>query len=245
MSQTAAVENLLQAIRSYDSGLLEHSLGVANLALHLSSLLGMERDGALNLLLPGALLHDVGKIQISKAILQKPGPLSPQEWELMRRHPEYGARMLAKRKLNGQLQEIVLYHHERWDGKGYLGVEGNEIPLLAQIVALADAIQAMTTDRPYRKALSPLRVYKEITTCSGSQFSPRLISALERSGFWPEATGEKAIMACLLAREKQWLAHLVEMFNSLQHPLVQAQSKKIDRLVTAYYKDWRGGEKGE
>lgn len=226
MSQATAVENLLEAIRGYGSGLLEHSLGVANLAFHLSSLLGIEKEAILNILLPGALLHDVGKIQISKAILQKPGPLSPREWEVMRRHPEYGARMLAEQELDGELQEIVLYHHERWDGKGYLCVKGNSIPLLAQIVALADAIAAMSTDRPYRQALPPAQIYAEIITCSGSQFSSDLVKTLERSGFWPETSDEKDFLARLMVSEKQWLACLVEMVNDLQHPLVQVQSKK-------------------
>lgn len=233
MSQAKTVKSFLEDIQSYDPGLLEHSLEVANLALQISLFLGLEKHIALNLLLPGALLHDVGKILIDTAILQKAGPLSLEEWRLMRRHPEYGACMLGERKLAGQLQEIVLYHHERWDGEGYLSLKGSEIPFLAQIVTLADAIQAMSTDRPYRKALSPSEVYAEVKRCSGSQFNPDLLTMLERSGFWPENTSEAATINGLLVREREWLARLVEMFPNLHHPLVQAQSKRIDRLVTA------------
>ncbi|TDA65540.1 MAG: HD domain-containing protein [Clostridia bacterium] len=234
MSQAEAVNYLIQAIRSYDPGLFDHSLGVANLSLYLGSLLGLQWGEAREVLFPGAMLHDVGKIYVDKSILYKSGPLSTGEWEVMRRHPEQGARLLAERKLDGLLQEIVLYHHERWDGKGYLSVRGESIPFLAQIVALADAIDAMSVDRAYRKALAPVQVRAEVRRCRGSQFASCLADALERSGFWPPDTGEEAVVESLLARERQWLARLVEMFGDLRHPLVQAQSRRLDRLVTAY-----------
>ncbi|TML25833.1 MAG: HD-GYP domain-containing protein [Actinobacteria bacterium] len=122
-------------------------------------------------------LHDVGKIGLSDALLRKPGPLDEREWEEMRRHPEIGARILGSDDLE-DIRPWVLAHHERWDGRGYpAGARGEEIPLEAQIVAVADAFEAMTSDRTYRPALGREASLQELRRGAGSQFDPAMVRA--------------------------------------------------------------------
>ena len=126
----------------------------------------------------GALLHDLGKIGIPDEILRKTGELANSEWTIMKRHPAYGARILAGIPFLSGAAEIVRHHHEHYDGSGYPdGLAGEEIPLGARIFALADAFDAMTSDRPYRKAMSLVDVLTEIERCSGGQFDPAIATA--------------------------------------------------------------------
>ncbi|WP_051273722.1 HD-GYP domain-containing protein [Desulfotruncus alcoholivorax] len=129
-----------------------------------------------------AAVHDVGKKNIDESILFKPDRLNKDEWELMRRHPLIGASMIMSKMVKfsnsnklkpSTIALAVLQHHERWDGSGYPdGLKGDDISLLARIIAVADAFDAMTTDRPYKKALSNEDAVKEIIRCSGTQFDP-------------------------------------------------------------------------
>ena len=129
----------------------------------------------------GALLHDVGKIGIPDEILRKTGELDGSEWRIMKRHPAYGARILAGIPYLSGPAEIVRHHHERFDGSGYPdGLAGEDIPLGARIFALADALDAMTSDRPYRRAMSLENAISEIERCSGKQFDPVIVSAFLR-----------------------------------------------------------------
>ena len=124
----------------------------------------------------GALLHDVGKIGVPEAILSKPGPLSTEEWTVLRRHPEIGERICRPLGLSAEFVPIVRHHHERWDGAGYPdGLRGAAIPLGARIVGLADAFDAMTHDRPYRRAFSVAHALAELRRESGRQFDPDLV----------------------------------------------------------------------
>ena len=124
----------------------------------------------------GALLHDVGKIGVADYVLHKPGPLTPEEWDDMKRHPNIGFDMLRDIGFLTGAAAIVHAHHERFDGKGYpLGLRGEEIPLGARIFAIADAFDAMTSDRPYRKALPIQMVRAEIVRNSGTQFDPDVV----------------------------------------------------------------------
>jgi putative nucleotidyltransferase with HDIG domain len=126
----------------------------------------------------GALLHDVGKIGIPDEILRKTGELDGAQWRIMKRHPAYGARILAGIPYLSGAAEIVHHHHERFDGSGYPdGLAGEEIPLGARVFALADALDAMTSDRPYRRAMSLEDAVTEIERCSGKQFDPVIVSA--------------------------------------------------------------------
>jgi HD-GYP domain-containing protein (c-di-GMP phosphodiesterase class II) len=127
-----------------------------------------------------ALLHDVGKVKIPAAIINKPGPLDDAEWELMQTHTIIGESMLGQiGGLLGEVGQIVRSCHERWDGGGYPDkLAGEEIPLAARIVCTCDAWSAMTTDRSYRKARSPEEAMAELQACSGTHFDPRVVDAL-------------------------------------------------------------------
>lgn len=122
-------------------------------------------------------MHDVGKVGVSDAVLRKPGPLTAPEQAEMRRHPEIGAKLLLHPSL-AEVREWVLRHHERPDGRGYPGgLTGGEIPLEALIIAVADAYEAMTADRPYRHALAPKRARGELVAGRGTQFDERVVDA--------------------------------------------------------------------
>ena len=126
----------------------------------------------------GALLHDIGKIGVPDSILLKPGPLTNAEWAEMRRHPDVGYRILQAIDFLRPAAEIVLAHQERWDGGGYpRKLRGEAIPLGARIFAIADTLDAMTSDRPYRKAATFAQARLEIARCGGSQFDPRCVAA--------------------------------------------------------------------
>ena len=124
------------------------------------------------------LLHDIGKIAISEAILNKPGKLTPRERDEIRRHPDIGSRILSSSRETAGLADYVLAHHERFDGSGYpKGLKGDEIPLLARIVSVADAYDAMTGDRRYRPAMDKKAAAAELKAKSGSQFDPAVVGA--------------------------------------------------------------------
>jgi HD-GYP domain-containing protein (c-di-GMP phosphodiesterase class II) len=129
-----------------------------------------------------ALLHDVGKIRIPKEIINKPGQLDPDEFQVVRRHPVEGEEML--RRVGGALAtvgQIVRASHERYDGSGYPdGLRGEQIPVEARIIYACDAFNAMTTDRPYRRAMGTARALAELRSCAGTQFDPTVIDTIER-----------------------------------------------------------------
>ncbi len=131
----------------------------------------------------GFLLHDVGKIGVPEAILNKPGPLDEEEWRIMRAHPEIGVQMVAGIKSLGSAVEVIRSHHERWDGRGYpAGLGGERIPLSARIFSVCDAFDAMTSDRPYRRALPYEQAVEEIMAGAGSQFDPAMTDAFVTIG---------------------------------------------------------------
>jgi GAF domain-containing protein len=128
-----------------------------------------------------ALLHDVGKIGVDEKILRKPGALTPQEYEAVKRHPVIGHEILSSVRYLGPATQMVLYHQERWDGSGYPeGLKGEEIPVGARIVALLDAWDAMNSDRPYRKALGREAALAELRAGAGKQFDPKAVEAFLR-----------------------------------------------------------------
>jgi HD-GYP domain-containing protein (c-di-GMP phosphodiesterase class II) len=130
----------------------------------------------------GGLLHDVGKIAIDDAILRKPGGLTEDEYAKMKVHPERGARLLQDSKFLVPLIPYALYHHERFDGKGYpFGLAGDDIPLEGRVLAVADTFDAMTSNRPYRKGLDIEFALQEIEKGKGTQFDPECADALARS----------------------------------------------------------------
>jgi putative nucleotidyltransferase with HDIG domain len=126
----------------------------------------------------GALLHDIGKIGVPDNVLRKPAALSEAEWVVMKRHPEHGARIISQIPFLQDVSRIVRHHHERWDGKGYPdGIAGEAIPFGARIFAVADSFDAMTSDRPYRRAMSVKDARVEVARCRGTQFDPSVVDA--------------------------------------------------------------------
>jgi putative nucleotidyltransferase with HDIG domain len=125
-----------------------------------------------------SILHDIGKISIDARILNKPGELTPEEWDIVRQHPVIGANILKEVTFLEKASEIVMYHHERYDGKGYpAGLRGEEIPFGARILAVANAFDTMTTDRVYRAAQSHDHAIRQLKECSGTQFCPVAVEA--------------------------------------------------------------------
>ena len=166
---------LARAVEAKDSYTKEHILRIANYAERLGRALNLESQEILAIRY-GGILHDIGKIGVSEAILRKPGPLTEQEWLEIRKHPIIGESIIQPMRFANKVGPIVRGHHERWDGKGYPdGLKEKAIPLGARIVALVDSYDAMTTDRPYRKALSVKRACREIEQDAGSKFDPELV----------------------------------------------------------------------
>lgn len=125
----------------------------------------------------GGLLHDIGKISVDDAILRKAGPLTPEEYDEIKRHPEYGARIIGSMRFAHEVGPIILGHHERWDGRGYpQGLHHDEIPIGARIVSIVDAYDAMMTDRPYRRALSRDEALRRLRAGSANEWDPQLLS---------------------------------------------------------------------
>lgn len=128
----------------------------------------------------GSLLHDIGKIYIRKTVLAKPESLTSREWLEMKRHPELGASLVRSFSCLEKVIPIILHHHERWDGQGYpFGLQGEEIPVGARIVAVADALDAMTSARVYQSPCSREDAYQEIVSCSGTRYDPQVVAAFQ------------------------------------------------------------------
>lgn len=123
----------------------------------------------------GGILHDIGKIKIPKSILYKKAHLNNNEFETIKKHCDYGVEMLQQYKELDDYLPIIEYHHEKWNGSGYKGLKGFEIPLEARIVCIADSFDAMITERVYQKAKSMREAIEEILKCSGTQFDPHLV----------------------------------------------------------------------
>ncbi len=174
-SYDATLEGLVSAIESRDSETKHHCRRVQEYALMLADLVGVTKEQREQVGY-GALLHDVGKIGVPDAILLKPGPLTETEWETMRNHTLIGYKMVSRIKFLKGATDIVLYHHERWDGKGYpYGIASEDIPLPARIFSVIDAFDAITSERVYKKAVPMEAARKEIARCAGSQFDPRVV----------------------------------------------------------------------
>jgi HD-GYP domain-containing protein (c-di-GMP phosphodiesterase class II) len=182
-----ALATLIRQLDAWERDATVHAREVAALSVELASRLGLAVDEVRQIRL-GALLHDVGKLAVPDEILAKPGPLDVGEWELMRRHPRAGERVLepmleCSEAVTDACVETVLaivrFHHERWDGDGYPDrLAGESIPLGARIVAVADAFQAMTERRPYRAPRSRAEALAELERGAGRQFDPKLVQLL-------------------------------------------------------------------
>lgn len=174
VTYVATLRSLIQILESKDPYTRGHTERVASYSMALASRLDLGPDD-LRRILFGSLLHDIGKMGLRDDIINKPGPLTPEEWVQMKLHPVVGAQIVEKMEFLTGAIDIVRHHHESWDGKGYPdGLAGENIPLTARIVTVADSFDAMTTDRPYRKALSIAEAVRRIEESAGVQFDPRL-----------------------------------------------------------------------
>jgi putative nucleotidyltransferase with HDIG domain len=177
MSYEQTLEALVTALDARERETEQHTRRVVLYAMALAKKMGLS-DEELIEIRRGALMHDIGKIWVPDAILQKPGPLTEKEWVVMRRHPEEGLRILQGIVFFEGAVDIVGSSHEHYDGSGYpRGLVGDQIPLGARIFAVADALDAITSNRPYRKAQPFRAAYDEILRCRGTQFDPKVVDA--------------------------------------------------------------------
>ncbi len=178
-SYDGTLEALVNALDARDQETKGHSIRVSRYMMDIAKEMGVKEGTTTWVdMQRGSLLHDVGKIGITDNILLKPGKLTPEEWDVMRKHPEIGFNMLKQVPFLQGPAEIILAHHERWDGKGYpYGLSHDEIPLGARIFGVVDTFDSMTSDRPYRKALSTKTALDEILKYRDSQFDPRVVEA--------------------------------------------------------------------
>ena len=229
-SYVATIGALAAALDAKDRYTEEHSRETAALAVSVGRRLGLSAD-QLRLLEYGALLHDIGKIGIPGYILHKPGPLTPEEFTVMKEHPVIGERILASVPFLAPLGPIVRAEHEHWDGAGYPdGLRGEEIPIEARIIHACDSFHAMASDRSYRKALALPAIIKEFHDKSGSQFDPRVVEAIlqlieqekPQVTASAQASGTPA-PAAALSGPRSWAQHM-QTIEALGQQLSRASS---------------------
>jgi HD-GYP domain-containing protein (c-di-GMP phosphodiesterase class II) len=173
----AVTRKLVEVIGLRDQSLAHHVQRTAEVACAIGAQLGATM-GTLDMLYTAGFLHDIGKLGISEAILWKPSGLTRSEWRVVRAHPEEGYRLVAD-IMDREVSSAVLNHHERMDGEGYpRGLDGRALPMVARIVQVADAYDAMTNHRPYRSSLITPAAVTEVLRCAGSQFDPEAAAAL-------------------------------------------------------------------
>ena len=204
----ATIEGWARALDLRDHETEGHSRRVTEMTVRLARVMGLS-EADLVQVRRGALLHDIGKMGIPDAILRKPGPLDDNEWVVMKQHPSLAHEMLAPIDFLTPALDIPYCHHEKWDGTGYpRGLKGEEIPLAARIFAAVDIWDALSSDRPYRKAWGPSRVREHICSLAGSHLDPDITAA-----FLPMielGVGDSAaIGARPAARKLQWKGHVV------------------------------------
>ena len=195
---TAAMESLSATVDARDAYTAGHSRRVQQLALAIGRELGLSQ-AELDLLGHAALFHDIGKLAVPDAILLKPAVLTDDEWALMQRHSDEGARIIDRLGFLNDAVPAIRHHHERFDGTGYPdGLKGEEIPLGARIIHVADALDSMLTTRIYRAARPAMEAMDELKRAAGTQFCPRCVDALERV-LPPEILARRGRPAQLLA----------------------------------------------
>ncbi len=168
------IETIARTIDAKDPYTNGHSRRVAHYSVLIGQQMGLSEEDIL-FLRYAALLHDIGKIGIPDSILQKPGELTDEEYHTIKQHPQIGAEILKGAPLLKGVVVGARYHHEKWDGTGYLeGLSGEDIPLFARIIGVADTYDTMITDRPYHKAESKRAALDEVRRCGGTQFDPTI-----------------------------------------------------------------------
>ena len=188
--ERAMLRSLLIALKTRDADTYDHSKRTVRISLLLGQECGLDQREMSSLEL-GALLHDIGKIGVPDNVLRKPGKLNDFEWAMMRRHPLLGEEILGGLCFLDDARKIVAQHHEKWDGSGYpLGLRGEEIALSARVLFVADAFDAMRSDRVYRQAKSYDEAVAELDFCAGTHFDPQVVAAFHRvpREYWERIT---------------------------------------------------------
>lgn len=188
-AQIEMLERLSLASESRDDDTGEHTRRVGEMAARLARLAGWP-ESELDLVRRAAALHDIGKIGIPDSVLLKPGKLTPEEFQMIKSHTVLGSRILtgSRFRVMQLAEEVARYHHEKWDGSGYLGLKGEEIPLIARIVAVADVFDVLTHPRPYKAAWSVADALEFIEQESGRHFDPALAGLLRQVIWFPVRT---------------------------------------------------------
>ncbi|GHE04702.1 HD-GYP domain-containing protein [Streptomyces alanosinicus] len=192
----ATIRALVQAVDIKDGYTRGHSERVGQASVMIARELGMD-DDRVEVLRFAGILHDVGKLGVPTRLLRKDGPLTPEERRIIELHPEYGHEMVRGISFLGEARTAILHHHERLDGSGYpYGLVGTRIPECARVVAVADAFDAMTSTRSYRRARPVEAAVTELERCAGTQFDPRMVGALVRAlaryGWHPQVTADES-----------------------------------------------------
>jgi len=201
------IELLAQAVDRRDRYTYSHSQRVAYYSQKIAERLGLDLD-TMETVVQAAKVHDLGKIGIDSRILLKNGPLTDEEWRIMKEHPTIGAEIVGQLSLYKEGKDLIAHHQERYDGLGYPdGLKGDSIALGARIIAVADTFDAMTTDRPYRKALSLSEARRRLIACKGSQLDARVVDALLEELDAQEAAEEELRQAAKAAEPLQAVAH--------------------------------------
>ncbi len=212
---------LIKALDAREKETGSHSGRVRAYTQELASAMGVKGDELENMTL-GAMLHDIGKIGIPDSILLKAGHLDQDEWQIIQKHPQIGYDIISEINFLKDCAEIVIAHHERYDGFGYpKGLKGEEIPLGARIFSVVDTLDAMTSDRPYRKALSFKNASEEIKRCRGTQFDPEVVDVF------------------LSISQSTW-QKIAADFPSQEGPPVRPESEDMGRgrnFLSAYQRD--------
>jgi diguanylate cyclase (GGDEF)-like protein len=199
LSTFGLLESLVTSVDNKDHYTRAHTENVTDYALLLAEELGFSENVRRTLRIAG-LLHDVGKICIPDRILRKPGPLTDEEYEIIKQHIVIADYLLVDLPNVDEVRSAVLHHHERFDGSGYVrGLKGEEIPLLGRLMAVADAFSAMVLDRPYRQGRSFEEALDELRRCSGTQFDPQMVDAFVRAVERQLAAAQEIEAAAVLA----------------------------------------------
>jgi putative nucleotidyltransferase with HDIG domain len=180
LEERAMLRSLIMALRTRDAETYEHSIRVVKCSLRLGRECTLDRTQMRSLEF-GSLLHDIGKIGVPDSILRKPARLTEEEWAIMRRHTEHGERILLGISFLEETSLLIAQHHERWDGTGYpMGLIEDEIDLKARMLAVADAFDAMVSERVYRARRTDAEALAELDRCAGTQFDPKVVEAFHR-----------------------------------------------------------------
>lgn len=231
---TEVMDKLLKVMKKSWNELYLHSANVANISLKIGKCLLLDENEN-KLLVTGALLHDIGKMSINRDIIDKPKKLNNKEWSELKKHPCIGATIVLEKDGHSSLVEIIRYHHERWDGKGYEGLMGEQIPFCSRIIAVADSLDSMIAYRPYRVPLKIDEAIKEILQEAGLQFDPYIVNRLANKLYMQRSTYyDPALIAKLIEEERAWLNYLKYVYIHLSNPLIYAQSQWLDRLIVTF-----------